>query len=95
MRSGLEVMDLGQLCGHAAYASGPCTHEGLHLVQCRAVAVLKFLMSLEDGAPQFHLTLFPTNHITSPEWTGLLVSLGEMLVTGVGSDSNGYCHIET
>ena len=85
MTSGLEVMDTGP-ASRATLAIGSRTEEDLHAVSCSAAALLSFLICFEHRTPHFHVAPVPTNYITSPEGISMVVSLGEVLVTGVRSD---------
>lgn len=58
--------ELCDLCSDTEpHAQGvPC------LAECSAVAVLKFLILFQQGAPHFHFALGPTNYVPGPMLQG-------------------------
>lgn len=58
----------GQLCGHATSeaAQAPMPRRAPCLLSCSAIAVLRFLIVLQQGALSFHFTLGSADCVSGP-----------------------------
>lgn len=59
-------------CVTCVVTQGPRLRRAVCLVSCSVVAVLKFLIIFEQGAPRFCFTLDSTNYIVDPDCRNVL-----------------------